>query len=247
MEVKLTNLRASFGQKTRPSQKPQARLMARIGILMTIAYTSTAYAAIVFSDDFSEPSSTVIDGKAPDVGNAWNEVTSTNITVGVSNTLDTTGAARYLEAAFTDTLGAGETLTISFDAGLKSSNGFGVVTLRSAFGGAELFNLGTTWANGRGVGGAGGASFVGNVDATSTLIPITFTYEYDTGAWTYSGPNGSGSGAGTTGLALATLDVRNGSGGDIIVDNLTVNIVPEPATAFLGGVGMLALLRRRRR
>ena len=41
--------------------------------------------------------------------------------------------------------------------------------------------------------------------------------------------------------------IRNGGiAADFLVDNVSVTLVPEPATALLGGLGMLGLLRRRR-
>jgi len=30
------------------------------------------------------------------------------------------------------------------------------------------------------------------------------------------------------------------------IDNITLNFIPEPSSALLGGLGLLALLRRRR-
>lgn len=38
----------------------------------------------------------------------------------------------------------------------------------------------------------------------------------------------------------------SGSGGDLMMDNLALTAVPEPSAALLAGLGMLALLRRRR-
>ncbi len=35
-------------------------------------------------------------------------------------------------------------------------------------------------------------------------------------------------------------------GSNVEVDNITLTAIPEPATALLGGLGFLALLRRRR-
>ncbi len=41
--------------------------------------------------------------------------------------------------------------------------------------------------------------------------------------------------------------IRNGSiAADYLVDNVSLTLVPEPAAAVLGGLGLLGLLRRRR-
>lgn len=57
---------------------------------------------------------------------------------------------------------------------------------------------------------------------------------------------------GTTDATVATGNTglfwvnRNNSGGNAIYDNLQLSVIPEPSAALLGGLGMLALLRRRR-
>lgn len=38
----------------------------------------------------------------------------------------------------------------------------------------------------------------------------------------------------------------NGAGGEAAIDNVSIALVPEPSAALLGGLGLLALLRRRR-
>ena len=48
-----------------------------------------------------------------------------------------------------------------------------------------------------------------------------------------------------TGLGFSRDRIASGSTGGSI-DNLTLDVVPEPATALLGGLGLLGLLRRRR-
>lgn len=48
-----------------------------------------------------------------------------------------------------------------------------------------------------------------------------------------------------TGVGFSRDRIASGSTGGSI-DSLTLDVVPEPATAFLGGLGLLGLLRRRR-
>jgi len=49
-----------------------------------------------------------------------------------------------------------------------------------------------------------------------------------------------------TGGYLASRSTSTYAGGTLRFDMVTVNAIPEPTAAFLGGFGMLALLRRRR-
>ena len=46
--------------------------------------------------------------------------------------------------------------------------------------------------------------------------------------------------------AANQLDLGNGKSAYFEAGSLNVVVVPEPAAALLGGIGMLALLRRRR-
>lgn len=43
-----------------------------------------------------------------------------------------------------------------------------------------------------------------------------------------------------------TVDGATSGGGNNRLDNVQINAIPEPSTALLGGLGLLALLRRRR-
>ena len=52
-----------------------------------------------------------------------------------------------------------------------------------------------------------------------------------------------------TGLDLDTADQYlsfHAAGTETYIDNLSITAIPEPGAALLGGLGMLALLRRRR-
>jgi hypothetical protein len=47
-------------------------------------------------------------------------------------------------------------------------------------------------------------------------------------------------------LQIRFVEAANNSGRDLYVDNLSLAVIPEPSVALLGGLGVLALLRRRR-
>ena len=55
-------------------------------------------------------------------------------------------------------------------------------------------------------------------------------------------------GSQTTGTTLNTFDtaVLRADSGTALYDNVELSVIPEPSAALLGGLGMLALLRRRR-
>ena len=73
------------------------------------------------------------------------------------------------------------------------------------------------------------------------IAPASGTYLLNQ-TFSYTAPAGGGSFAGQTiGIAL-----MGQSGQQVLFDNVRFNAIPEPSTAFLGGLGALALLRRRR-
>lgn len=52
--------------------------------------------------------------------------------------------------------------------------------------------------------------------------------------------------SGTEENIISLYNTHGASGGDTIIDNFQVSVIPEPSAALLGGLGMLAFLRRRR-
>lgn len=125
------------------------------------------------------------------------------------------------------------------------NSGGGAAILFRQNGGTETFNAGTavantaTWAANdfvtitlSGTGGVGSA-FNGNGSVANVMVGATnvgtFTLAQQTDAYI------------TIGLAN-TGDNPSAFG----IDNLSVTAIPEPSTALLGGLGLVALLRRRR-
>ncbi|MDB6079915.1 MAG: hypothetical protein JWO82_3662 [Akkermansiaceae bacterium] len=206
-------------------------------------------AAVIFSDDFSEPDGTAIIGKAPDVGSAWTG-SAPNVTGG---SFDSTGAGRAAFALFSTPLTAGQTLTLSYDTLPLASNNF----FSGGYAGVSLYVAGSEqlFTGDTGGGNAWGVdqpAVSGNHLSTDTtaVTSATFTYAYDTGAWTFTTLSGVNlSGTGLSGQAFDQVRIANGNNGDIHVDNLVVSAttVPEVSSLALLGLGAGAGLLRRRR
>ncbi len=219
---------------------------------------------LVFSDDFSGTPGTGLSGQAADIGGTWDAANGVDVNISAQNSLDTSGAGRFIFNSFSATLGAGQVLTLSYDtvneavnplysgcwAGVSLYDGY----VDSYTQGTEQMFLGqvsqTSW--GKDGGAIGGSEASGD---TALLNHLVLTYAYDTGDWTFTSDTGSLSGTGTANLALNGLRVANGGTdglghyGDIDLDNLTVDIspIPEPATiGLVGFFGVGGLFIRRR-
>lgn len=80
--------------------------------------------------------------------------------------------------------------------------------------------------------------------ATTSLTGLSDTWQQFTVSFT----TGASGGAVGSDLEFSLNKVSTGSGTNpkLLFDNVVVTSVPEPSAALLGGLGMLALLRRRR-
>jgi hypothetical protein len=78
----------------------------------------------------------------------------------------------------------------------------------------------------------GSVGSTGYVDAFDTLTGSDF--------WYFSSVNSGGSGV------LTILSAGTEAGSHNTITGFQLQAIPEPSTALLGGLGMLALLRRRR-
>ncbi|MCU0794305.1 MAG: hypothetical protein MUF31_00010 [Akkermansiaceae bacterium] len=77
---------------------------------------------------------------------------------------------------------------------------------------------------------------------SSTLVSVNYRLTSLDGLSTHQNINGD-----TTALLVDSFDtVVIRANGPILLDNIEVSVVPEPAIALLGGLGLLGLLRRRR-
>jgi MYXO-CTERM domain-containing protein len=106
---------------------------------------------------------------------------------------------------------------------------------------------------------------LGNGDGTVTAYTILMRYDFvagalnDTGALFVNPTTADGSGdtayvaatiTGTDATTISSVSLRQGGSttapGGVVIDNIVVSSIPEPSAALLGGLGLLALLRRRR-
>ena len=145
-------------------------------------------------------------------------------------------------------LGVGQTFSINLGHtnNIAAGNDIGLLLTD---GGSTVFTLkfvggGTQWLlNDGGSDFGSGQSYVAN-----TSIALSFTYE---GSNKYSYTFGTGSGNNFTATnTISGIDgftlFNNNQGNNENLGANNMSIIPEPSAALLGGVGMLALLRRRR-
>jgi hypothetical protein len=241
-----------------------------VAVLFLVSFVLGARAELIFSDDFSAPNGTLLNGSTPDVGSNW-DVTSGASQLIISNSaVDTSfvtapSTLTLAFGAFTRALTSGETLTFTFNTANPANNTFfttgwaGLSLYTGGANGTEQFFLGSIgdepyW--GIDAAASGGKQWFTNI--TSAAQAVSFTYAYDTGAWFYSVGTNSMSGVTTTQLAFDT--VRIGADysdlASIKVENVQVSVsggaaVPEPSTYLAGGllaaIGVLQWVRRRQR
>ena len=214
-----------------------------------------AGAAVVFSDDYSEAPGTLIANKPADVGGPYTVTVPGTapgpIAVSAANRVDTSGSRRVFSAPFAggETLGPGEVLTFSVNVAtptLRTGTSFAgfyllAGTTRSGFFGDVANDNSYTIAQNE--------TGTGAFDTGNTIEPadLVFRYAYDTGAVSLS-VNGAtlASGNLTAMRAVTGFEVENNGGGDINFDNVVIDVVPEPSTLGVLGIGAAALLARRR-
>lgn len=221
-----------------------ATIPSTLATALLLASLSTSIAAVVNIDINNGGTATYSGvGAAPDLGTTWNSV----------NNPATGQGGTFSSGALVDSFGGASTIT--FSAGVaEGSSSWG--------GGGDLFNDGIRAFNGN------SASFtVGGLDSGLTYnIYLYSSNGSGTGegaAFTITGfgtQNVSGSAggpgfvlgdnyvvfSGITGVTSLSGSYTNFTNPHGPFNGLQVEAIPEPSAALLGGLGLLALLRRRK-
>lgn len=140
-------------------------------------------------------------------------------TAGIQHAYANGGAS--LSQLTSETIVAGQTYTLTVDVGRESTLNSSLATLR-LFG--STLGPGTAIAELTGIAPGQGSYLLGN----------TFSYT--------ALPSGDPFLGQTVGIAL----ISQSGGVQVLFDNVRFDVVPEPSSLLLGGLGALALLRRRR-
>ena len=234
--------------------KPRTHLLILLLAIFALPL-SICKATIVFLDFTNgDTSGANILGSTPVVGTTWvgtdggttfqYGANSAGNAEATTTSMYTDGSGRTIYSGLTSALGAGKILTVSYnliDFGANwntNGNGYSGVSLYTGFtgtagsGSEQQFIGRPSGDNSIGLdGGTTGHHASGNQSMPTVL---TFTYVYDTGAWTLTTVGGVNmSGIGTAHQAFNAVRIANGNGGDIDLNDFTVDIssVSTPSLA----------------
>ncbi|MCF7676406.1 MAG: PEP-CTERM sorting domain-containing protein [Akkermansiaceae bacterium] len=214
------------------------RILALLPMAAALAVTPVSAASLIVNGSFeigTHDSGSAHDAYLPDgwtgpAGYAWYWDGSLNAPASQDGTrhmnLNNDTGLNTLSQSFT--VGAGTEYTVSYWT-VQRGNGLMFTTLSvdaGAVTGADAFVTGIT--------GSG----------TSSINQLTVQGEP---AWTQYGFTFTPDTAATATITLGNVyDGGTGDNDGVFLDNVSVTAIPEPTTALLGGLGLLALLRRRR-
>ncbi|MFM2198950.1 MAG: hypothetical protein RLZZ505_2382 [Verrucomicrobiota bacterium] len=241
-----------------------------------LASAAMSDAAVIISENFSyaDGSFAYVGGGTGFGSNVWFDVNST-ISGGVAVGGGTSASKRNFADTLGDSATANSTniLYVRFDwghsAAISQNTGYGGLTFYTGTsdGGSENFLIGNPWWNVPGdtewtISGGGGDNYSGissngmksglaKFDLTAGTVDL-WVRSVGTEIDVSDPADASVSGLTLGGIKGIRINGYNGTASQSF-DNLTiattlaeVNAIPEPSAALLGGLGLLALLRRRR-
>ncbi|MEK7952227.1 PEP-CTERM sorting domain-containing protein [Luteolibacter soli] len=255
------------------SPRLKSLLCALAACTLWAAPASSQAATVLYSTDFNAPTYSNIalagqDGWSAISGAGTNSpVVSNSATDG---TISLTTSGEDLRHTFTPAVTSGSIYMLA-EITVGSAQATGDYFLHLGDGGANNFYA-RTFIKSSGAGfvmalgtGSGAVTYGTTVLSFGQSYSILVRYDVvsgtgnDTGALFINPTTEDGTGdtayvaattIGTDATSLASVHFRQGAAGSaagLTVDSVSVYVVPEPATALLGGIGLLALLRRRRR
>ncbi len=222
-------------------------------------------AVVIYADDFSGLAATDLRGTAPDVGgNTWlgtnNFKANGSVTAGAGSiTLPfspVAGNIYELSANLSFTTNDTSWIGLGFADASASWTGLPALGNANRFTGTVI--TGYSWmisaptagqSGFRGNGGNNAATENPGVEVLSSAVALTITLDTTAANWqtsyfVNSVLLGTTTATGSQPIDSVGFSVFNGALGS--VDNFQLSVVPEPGAALLGGIGLLALLRRRR-
>ncbi len=221
------------------------KILSTLATTLLLASFTTSFAAVVNIDINNGGSATYSGvGAAPDLGTTWNSVNnpatgqggtfSSGALVDSNGTLTTiTFSAGVAEASAT--WGGGGDL---FNDGIRAFNGNSASFTVGGLNSALTYNIYLYSSNGNGTGE--GASFTISGYGTQVINGTAGgpSYVLNANYVVFSGITG------VTSLSGTYTDANYTDHGPF--NGLQIEAIPEPSAALLGGLGLLALLRRRR-
>ena len=251
-------------QLSNPMKTTSSHVLLTVTALL-LAALSTASAAVIYSDNFSGNSTTNLAGQTTTVGGgtwigspAWKADGS----IAGKSSPSANGDAMYLP--FTPVSDRQYTLSLTTvdTSAIHEWFALGFANFASTPTGTEQApwvsptdssNTWTAWMLNRA--GGNGTTFLHNVvagvDYAALGHDLKIVLDTATAGWTAEYFVNGASIRGPVALGVSSANyvmfgMNNGAG---YVDNfqLSVNVVPEPSAALLGGLGLLGLLLRRRR
>jgi hypothetical protein len=236
------------------------KLITVISAICAVSFTPAAVnASIFYTDTFSYPDGVLTTVASPLWVGHSGTGTFIPVAAGQISLAQGSGSRQDVNRATGSTIGAGQTWYAGFDVAVSGGSATAYfahfISGTSVFG-DRLFVTPTTGDFTFGISQAGGAPDVswGTALSFGTTYRVVLSYDFDTGAnklWVNPTVSGDTSitWSGVASTAFTGFAFRQGSGDSVqVIDNLVVGttfndvvVVPEPASAAIIGLGLLAL------